>query len=61
MTYNEQETTCNDLQRVRNDLKQPTTSKIGLEATYNMHEAMYNNLKLSKSKISKKQPTTSRI
>ena len=26
-TYNEQETTWNDLQRARNDLKQPTTSK----------------------------------
>ena len=34
-TYKKQELTWNKLQRARNDLKQPTTSKKRTETTYN--------------------------
>ena len=44
MTYKEQETTWNNLERTINDLKQPTVKKQP-ETTYNEQETTWNGLK----------------
>ena len=72
MTYNKQETTWNDLQRARkdlkNDLKQPTASKKWpettynkqetTETTYNKEETTWNDLQRAGNDL--KQPTASK-
>ena len=45
-TYNEQETTWNNLQGTRNDLKWYTTSSKRSEMTHNEYNTTYNNLNL---------------
>ena len=61
-THNEQETTWNDLQQARYDLKQPATSKKQPETTYNEQETTWNDLQQPEKTYSKemtwKWPTT---
>ena len=56
--HNEQETTWNDLQRARNDLKRPETTSMGKkqpETTYNEQETTWNDLKRARNDM--KRPT----
>ena len=62
-TYNKLESTWNNLQQARNDLKWPTTSKKWLEMTYNEQETTWNNLEwarndMKRPTVSKKRPKT---
>ena len=52
----EQETTWNALQRARNNLKRPTTSKKWPETTYNEQETTWNNIQRARNDL--KWPTT---
>ena len=56
-TYNEQETTWNDLQHARYDLKQPAMSKKQPERTYNEQEMTWNDLQQPEKTYSEQETT----
>ena len=49
--------TWNELQRARNDLKRPTTSKKWLETTYNEQETTWNDLEQPRARKKRHEAT----